>query len=117
MNIGNSVDNVFVLPDEGDECVGATENAMVPNSKYCNIFHVCINGQRKDFRCAKASNKPYDLWWNNEIQRCDWPCKVNCGKGIFDDERDAAAIKELDADNCVAPVVTHSTVLPGYGRK
>jgi len=42
---------------------------------------------------------------------------VECSKEIFDDEKNAAAIRELDRDNCEAPAVMHSTVLPGYGRK
>jgi len=58
-----------------------------------------------------------DLWWNDATKRCDWPCQVQCSKEIFDDEKNAAAIRELDRDNCEAPAVMHSTVLPGYGRK
>lgn len=114
---GNSDDDLFVLPEDGNECEGVTDKSMVPNSKYCNVFHVCLAGKRKDFRCAKASNRPYDLWWNNETKQCDWPCIVKCDKEIFDDTKDAAAIIELDKDHCDAPTVTHSTVLPGYGRK
>jgi len=106
-----------VLPGGGEECAGAADKQLVPNGNYCNVFHVCLNGQRKDFRCAKASNRPYDLWWNDATKRCDWPCQVECSKEIFDDEKNATAIRELDRDNCEAPAVMHSTVLPGYGRK
>jgi len=113
---GNTDDNLFVKPDNGKECTNATDQEMVPNELSCNVFHVCLNGQRKDFRCARASNRPYDLWWNNETKRCDWPCNVKCDKGIYDDTKINSEILELDKDNCVAPS-HHSTVLPGYGRK
>lgn len=118
-NGGNSNEDVFVLPGENNDCVGAAEAAMVADSNYCNVFHVCLGGSRKDFRCAKASNKPYDLWWNSETQLCDWPCKVKCSKQIFDDAKDAAAIIALDKDNCPSDNNNNnmSTVLPGYGKK
>lgn len=114
---GNSDDDLFVLPENGNECANVADQEMVPNSSYCNVFHVCLGGRRKDFRCAKASTRPYDLWWNDETKRCDWPCNVRCGKQIFDDVKDAVAILALDRDNCVVIEPTHSTVLPGYGRK
>lgn len=114
----NDVDEGFVLPGNSTECNGIANEAMVPSDSYCNIFHVCLDGKRKDFRCAKASNSPYDLWWNQAIQRCDWPCNVQCSKQIFDDTNDAAAIQALDKKNCFVPAATqHPTVLPGYERK
>ena len=104
------------MPDNIDECAGAVDQALVPSSNYCNVFHVCLNGKRKDFRCAKASNSPYDLWWNAAIQRCDWPCNVQCNKRIFDYSNDAATIKALDKDNCQVSTATFTTVMPGYGK-
>ena len=45
------------------------------DSRYCNVFHRCVSGTRRDFRCPRATNTPYDLWWNQQTQQCDWPCK------------------------------------------
>ena len=92
---GNSLDDLFVLPDQYTVCNGVADGTFVASPKYCNIFHVCINGQRKDFECAKASNS-YDLWWNDATKQCDWPCKVTCSKSLYGSSSSAAQIQAQD---------------------
>ena len=59
--------------DSDVSCVGQADGIFL-GSRYCNIFHRCVSGTRRDFRCPRATNTPYDLWWNQQIQQCDWPC-------------------------------------------
>jgi hypothetical protein len=55
-------------------CIGQQDGTFLA-SRYCNVFHRCVSGTRRDFRCPRATNTPYDLWWNQQSQQCDWPCK------------------------------------------
>ena len=90
-------DDLFRLPDAENSCANAADGASVPSAKYCNVFHVCISGVRKDFMCPKGSQKgQYDLWWNDATKRCEWPCKVQCSKQIFGGSQSASAIQSLD---------------------
>ena len=88
--------DIFRLPDAENNCGGAQEGASIPSSKYCNVFHVCISGKRKDFLCPKASNGQYELWWSEAAKRCEWPCKVQCSKQIFGGSQGASQIQSLD---------------------
>jgi hypothetical protein len=60
--------------DSDVSCIGQADGAFL-GSRYCNVFHRCVSGTRRDFRCPHATNTPYDLWWNQQTQLCDWPCK------------------------------------------
>jgi len=111
----NPGEDIFTVPSVINECDGAANGALVSDTNYCNIFHVCIHGKRNDFRCAKASINSYDLWWNSNTQRCDWPCNVQCDKEIFNDVKNATQIAVLDKNNCISS--QHTTISNGYPRK
>ncbi|RMZ92813.1 hypothetical protein BpHYR1_016676 [Brachionus plicatilis] len=83
------------MPDTENFCQGATDGTFVPNPLYCNLFHVCVKGFRKDFLCSKGSNS-YDLWWNDATKQCEWPCKLKCDKKIFGSLNSAAEISAID---------------------
>ncbi|CAF1120672.1 unnamed protein product [Rotaria sordida] len=68
-------------------------NGTYVSSRYCNVFHRCISGIRFDFRCARANNIPYDLWWNQQTSQCDWPCRVQCNNRIFPSNTSAQEIQ------------------------
>jgi hypothetical protein len=118
-------DDLFKLPDAYDACSGAADPSLVASPKYCNIFHACVNGKRKDFVCAKAS-KTYELWWNDATKQCDWPCKVQCGKSLYGSQQTASDVQKLDnvvnAAVCGAsspsptqyPATQQSNSPPGY---
>jgi hypothetical protein len=55
-------------------CIGQADGVFL-SSRYCNVFHRCVGGTRRDFRCPRATNAAYDLWWSQKTQECDWPCK------------------------------------------
>jgi hypothetical protein len=90
-----SANDIFRLPDQDFSCAGLQEGSF-QSSKYCNVFHRCTNGQRKDFQCAKATNSPYDLWWNEATSQCDWPCKITCQKPIYGTQKSAQDIQSED---------------------
>lgn len=98
-----SVNDIFRIPDQDFNCAGLPEGSFQP-SKYCNVFHRCTNGQRKDFQCAKATNSPYDLWWNQATNQCDWPCKVSCTKPVYGSQKTAQQIqiedRSLNEEEC-----------------
>ena len=58
-------------------CIGQADGVFL-SSGFCNVFHRCVDGMRRDFRCSRATNTPYDLWWNEQTQQCDWPCNLTC---------------------------------------
>lgn len=87
--------DIFKIIDQEFNCLGLSEGNFYA-SKYCNVFHRCANGKRRDFQCAKATNSPYDLWWNEETNQCDWPCKVNCNKPIYGTSKSAYEIQNED---------------------
>jgi hypothetical protein len=91
----DSRDDLFKLPDSYDACSGVADQSLVASQNYCNVFHACVNGKRKDFVCAKAS-KTYDLWWNDATKRCDWPCKVQCSKSLYGSQQTAADVQKTD---------------------
>ncbi|RNA20523.1 chitin binding peritrophin, partial [Brachionus plicatilis] len=91
----SGLDDVFRLSDAHDDCSGQPEGAFFA-SQYCNVFHRCTNGKRKDFQCPKATNTPYDLWWNDDKAQCDWPCKVQCDKQIYASVNTATQIQAQD---------------------
>ena len=107
----NSLDDLFKLPDQYDVCTGVADATFVSSPKYCNIFHVCISGKRKDFVCAKASNT-YDLWWNQATKQCDWPCKVQCNKQVFGSQQSASDIQKLDFNQNSAVCSSSGNVNP-----
>jgi hypothetical protein len=121
-----SVNDIFRIPDQDFSCAGRPEGSFQP-SKYCNVFHRCTNGQRKDFQCAKATNSPYDLWWNAATSQCDWPCKITCTKPVYGSQKSAQQIqtedRSLNEEECrgfqgptimvtLAPVVIPSRPIP-----
>lgn len=73
-----SSEDIFRLPNTQNTCAGVQGTLFQEDTNYCNVFHVCYGGIRKDFLCAKASHNQYELWWNSEASTCDWPCKVKC---------------------------------------
>jgi hypothetical protein len=79
---GDDEDNFFTLPDRYEVCQGVPNNAFASSPMYCNVFHVCVAGKRKDFVCARATGT-YDLWWNEQTKQCDWPCRVQCNKSVY----------------------------------
>ncbi|UJR18059.1 hypothetical protein I4U23_004959 [Adineta vaga] len=68
--------------DSDVNCNGQADGTFLP-SRYCNIFHRCVSGVRFDLRCPRANNIPYDLWWNQQTNRCDWPCRVQCSNQLY----------------------------------
>lgn len=104
----NQIKDFFRLPSSSssqqDNCLGMPDGSFQSDSQYCNVFHVCFGGKRKDFLCAKASNGLYDLWWNDVTKSCDWPCKISCNKQIFGSANSALDIftadKNLNGDAC-----------------
>ena len=74
-------DDLFRLPADdqaaaNNSCADQADGSFQGDGKYCNVFHVCYAGTRRDFLCAKAVHSDYELWWDESKSRCDWPCKV-----------------------------------------
>ncbi|CAF4448004.1 unnamed protein product, partial [Adineta steineri] len=67
----SNIDGTFSV-DSDVSCIGQADGVFLA-SRYCNVFHRCVSGSRRDFRCPRATNTPYDLWWNQQTQQCDWP--------------------------------------------
>ena len=85
--------DIFRLPSADqtvDSCKGKPDGYFQGDDKYCNVFHVCYAGTKRDFLCAKALNSEYELWWDENKNRCDWPCKVKCNKQIFGGSKGAS---------------------------
>jgi hypothetical protein len=76
----NCLDTINV--DSDVSCTGQADHTFVA-SRYCNVFHRCVSGRRLDFRCARAANATYDLWWNSQTNLCDWPCRTQCNDALF----------------------------------
>jgi hypothetical protein len=91
----DSLVDIFKINDDDFSCIGMPEGNFY-SSKYCNVFYRCTSGKRKDFQCAKATNSPYDLWWNEATNQCDWPCKVQCNKLVYASAKSAAQIQQED---------------------
>ncbi|CAF1471049.1 unnamed protein product [Adineta steineri] len=72
----SNIDGTFSV-DSDVSCIGQADGVFLA-SRYCNVFHRCVSGSRRDFRCPRATNTPYDLWWNQQTQQCDWPCRIQC---------------------------------------
>ncbi|CAF5049116.1 unnamed protein product, partial [Rotaria sp. Silwood1] len=68
--------------DSDVSCVGQADGIFLA-SRYCNVFHRCVSGIRRDFRCPRATNTPYDLWWDQQTQQCDWPCRIQCSGSVY----------------------------------
>lgn len=92
--------DTFQLPSddqlESTSCLDKPDGSFQSDDKYCNVFHVCYAGTKRDFLCAKAINSDYELWWDASKNRCDWPCKVKCQKQVFGGSKSAAAIQRRD---------------------
>lgn len=99
--IADNSNDIFRLPETENPCSGLPDGTQLP-SKYCNAFYVCFAGFRKDQRCAKASNLPYDLFYNEQTRVCEWPCKVQCSKPIFGSSSSASQVQAQDASINVA---------------
>lgn len=93
--------DIFRLPaadqsTANQSCIGQPDGSFQGDDNYCNVFHVCYAGTRRDFICAKAIHSDYELWWDASKNRCDWPCKVKCNKGIFGGAKNAQEIQRVD---------------------
>lgn len=88
-------ENRYGISEKDFSCRGKIEGEFY-SSKYCNVFHRCANGKRTDFKCPKATNTPYDLWWNEEEKQCDWPCKLNCTKTVHGTAKNSFDIQAED---------------------
>ncbi|CAF4034358.1 unnamed protein product, partial [Adineta steineri] len=76
-----NIDGSFTV-DSDVSCIGQADGVFL-GSRYCNVFHRCVSGTRRDFRCPRATNTPYDLWWNQQTQQCDWPCRIQCSGSVY----------------------------------
>lgn len=90
-----ATNDIFKIGDSSFNCNGLAEGSFYP-SKYCNIFHRCTSGKRKDFKCPRATNSPYDLWWNPITSQCDWPCKVKCADSVYGSAKSSFDIRKED---------------------
>jgi len=72
----------LITVDSDVSCDGQANDVFL-SSRYCNVFHRCVSGSRFDIRCARANNVPYDLWWNQQTNLCDWPCRVQCTNQLY----------------------------------
>ncbi len=91
--------DIFQLPvaDQGENsCQGKPDGSFQGDEKYCNVFHVCYAGTKRDFLCPKAMNSEYELWWDETKSRCDWPCKVKCSKQVFGGTKGSSEIQQID---------------------
>lgn len=88
-------ENKYGILEREFSCHGRIDGDFFP-SKHCNIFHRCTNGKRTDFQCPKATNTPYDLWWNDELGQCDWPCKLNCTNSVYGTQKTAKQVQAQD---------------------
>ncbi|CAF0933581.1 unnamed protein product [Didymodactylos carnosus] len=84
--------------DSNISCIGQADGAFL-SSRYCNIFHRCVSGTRRDFRCPRATNTPYDLWWNQQTQLCDWPCRIQCQGQIYGTQ--GASAQQIRQDDSI----------------
>jgi len=80
--------------DSDVSCNGQANDVFL-SSRYCNVFHRCLSGSRFDFRCARADNSSnsYDLWWNQQTNLCDWPCRVQCSNQLFNSSASAQQVQ------------------------
>jgi hypothetical protein len=93
----DSSEDIFRLPSTFNSCSGVQGTVFQEDATFCNVFHVCYGGVRKDFLCAKATHNQYELWWNSEKNSCDWPCKVKCeNKKVFGSTNTAFEIQAFD---------------------
>lgn len=97
----DNTNDIFRLPEMVNPCAGQADGTQLPSS-YCNAFYVCFAGFRKDQRCAKGNNMPYDLFYNEQTRVCDWPCKVQCSKPIFGSSQTAQQVQAQDTSINVA---------------
>lgn len=88
-------DDLFKISEIQNPCIGLEDGSFISSPFYCNVYHVCVKGARKDFLCSSGSGV-YDLWWNDNKKLCDWPCKVQCDKKIFGSVFTAKEISDLD---------------------
>lgn len=109
-----SSEDIFRLPNTLNTCAGVQGTRFQEDANYCNVFHVCYGGIRKDFLCAKASHNQYELWWNSATSTCDWPCKVKClNKKIYGSANTPFEIQAFDfrlngVDECVGRAGRHT---------
>lgn len=107
--------NKYDISAEDFNCYGKQEGNFYA-SKYCNVFHRCSNGKRADFKCPRATNTPYDLWWNSELDICDWPCKINCTSEVYGTSKKSSDIQAEDLyyneQECTAHIQKTTTPQP-----
>ncbi|CAF1109060.1 unnamed protein product [Adineta ricciae] len=90
-----NVDGSFYV-DSDVSCISQADGVFL-GSRYCNVFHRCVSGTRRDFRCPRATNTPYDLWWNQQTQQCDWPCRIPCSGTVFGTATTAQQVRTENA--------------------
>jgi len=120
-NTGGKDDGSSATPGANDaftvdstlSCLGKSDGVFAA-SGYCNVFHRCVSGNRRDFRCPRATNTPYDLWWNEQTQQCDWPCRIPCTGSVFGSSATAEQVRTENAllfSNECAGYQVHTTRL------
>ena len=64
----NSAVNAVECPDSQDD-----EISFVPSPVDCSKYYVCVQSEAIEMDC------PEGLWFNNELNVCDFPENVACG--------------------------------------
>ncbi|GJQ76562.1 hypothetical protein Trydic_g2259 [Trypoxylus dichotomus] len=70
LSSGGYSDPIGICPEENEEYV-----TFLTDSNDCTIFYKCETGVPYQYQC------PSPLYFNPEINVCDWPEQVECGLG------------------------------------
>ncbi|CAK1580890.1 unnamed protein product [Parnassius mnemosyne] len=61
--------------------------------EYCNKFYQCLRGELVEHTCPKG------LFFNIEVDQCDWSENVDCGNRVIADNEDKDDSDEDDSNN------------------
>ena len=62
----------LALPNVTPSLTQCVEGQFSQRGPDCNVYQWCIHGKELDQQC------PSGLYWNQEVNACDWPRNVNC---------------------------------------
>ena len=69
----NSAVNAVECPEGQDN-----EISFLPSPVDCSKYYVCVHSEPIEMEC------PAGLWFNNELNVCDFPDNVVCGGNSFE---------------------------------
>merc|ERR1712127_465639 len=81
--------------EEEVSCDGVATGTFFADPEDCGLYYVCVHGDAVSMPC------PAGLYWNTDLNTCDWPDNVDCDADSSSSSSSSEECTDTDGDGVV----------------